>query len=241
MIVIPAIDLLNGRCVRLKQGKENESTVYDKDPEQMALEFEEQGADYLHVVNLDGAFGRENKNVKTIESILKNVSIPVELGGGIRRYEDACKWITLGISRIIVGTIAVTHPLIVRQLVDSFGPERLVAAMDVSQGKVMIKGWTQDSDLGPAELAQQFRNLGIKRIIYTDIARDGTLKGPNLKDVDQFAKSVQMPTVASGGFSELDHFRQLLQLKNEFIEGAIIGKALYENKIELEQIVELIG
>ncbi len=240
MIVIPAIDLLNGRCVRLTQGQEKDSTVYSHDPAEIALQFQKQGAAYLHLVNLDGAFGRENRNIESIKTILGTVDIPVELGGGLRHYEDACKWIDIGITRVILGTLAVSHPLIIKQLIDSFGPERVVAAIDAKNNRVMVKGWTEATSFTPVELGKHLDNLGLRRIIYTDISRDGVLEGPNLSAVDDLARQLEMPTIASGGFSSLEHFSQLTSLNNEYIEGAIVGKALYENKIELPDIVKLL-
>ncbi|MBN1997713.1 1-(5-phosphoribosyl)-5-[(5-phosphoribosylamino)methylideneamino]imidazole-4-carboxamide isomerase [candidate division KSB1 bacterium] len=236
MIILPAIDLLNGQCVRLRQGVESTSTVYSAHPEEMAKFWQDQGARYLHVVNLDGAFGRARKNINSIKSILTAVQIPVELGGGIRTLEDAENWLNMGISRVIFGTVAVTRPEIISEAVKIFGPDRVVAGVDARDGRVAIEGWEKVTGQAAVDCTRQMKNRGVERIIYTDVSRDGELSGPNLESTSELASGVGIKVIASGGFSAPEHFERLAALDNNLIEGAIVGKALYEKKIDFRQI-----
>ncbi len=236
MIILPAIDLLDGQCVRLRQGVESTSKVYSSRPEDMARHWQDLGAQYLHVVNLDGAFGRARKNIDSITKILEAVCIPVELGGGIRTLEDAENWLKLGVQRVIFGTVAVTQPELVSRAVQTFGPEKVVAGVDAKNGLAAIEGWERVTAQTAVDCARQMKSRGVERIIYTDVGRDGELSGPNLKSTGELASGVGIKVIASGGFSAMAHFEKLAEMENGLIEGAIVGKALYENRIDFKSV-----
>lgn len=238
MHIFPAIDLLDGRCVRLKQGIEQTKKVYSSLPATVAIKWQGMGSRFIHVVNLDGAFGRARKNVQAIEDILSAVNIRIELGGGIRSYEDAASWLDLGVHRIIFGTVAATEPRVVAETVKKFGSDRVLAGIDARNGKVAIRGWLEQTDKDAVELALEMKSLGVKRIVYTDVMRDGELAGPNIEAVLRLAERTGMGLIASGGFSELQHFRDLADAKNPSIEGVIVGTALYENRLDLTTLIE---
>jgi len=239
VLIFPAIDLLDGKCVRLKQGVEKTAKVYHPFPAEMAKQWQEMGARYLHVVNLDGAFGRAQKNIEAIQDILHAVSIPVQLGGGIRNLQDIQQWLSLGISRVILGTIAVTEPEIVQQAVDEFGPDSIVVGVDAREDKVAIHGWETQTQMTIPDLVRKIKSYGVRRIVYTDIQRDGKLVGPNITRTVQIANEMEINVIASGGFSDLEHLRTLQEAKSPYIEGAIIGTALYERQLDLVQLSEL--
>lgn len=241
MQILPAIDLLGGQCVRLKQGVEKTARVYNHDPVQQAIAWEQQGGHVLHIVNLDGAFGRAVENVQAIEKILNAVACPVELGGGIRRMEDIEHWLNVGVTRVILGTVAVTNPKVVDQAVQTYGPEKIIVGLDGRENKVAIEGWEKQTNTGICDLAVQMKQKGVKRIIYTDVSRDGELVGPNIRATDTLSRETGMNMIASGGFSRLEHFDQLYSLKNPYIEGAIVGTALYENKLDLADLIKRYG
>jgi phosphoribosylformimino-5-aminoimidazole carboxamide ribotide isomerase len=236
MLILPAIDLLNGNAVRLKQGVENTAKIYSNDPQEMALKWAQLDAEIIHVVNLDGAFGRENKNTDAIRKIVDAVEIPIELGGGIRSLEEAGKWLELGVHRVILGTIALTDPKIVEKAVSEFGAEKVVIGIDGRKDKVAIRGWEEQTETTVLNLALKMKEMGATRIIYTDVFRDGELVGPNFESTDELAKDADMKVIASGGFSTVEHFEQLQSMANPNIEGAIVGTAIYEGKIELKEL-----
>ncbi|MBN2410325.1 1-(5-phosphoribosyl)-5-[(5-phosphoribosylamino)methylideneamino]imidazole-4-carboxamide isomerase [candidate division KSB1 bacterium] len=239
MIVLPAIDLLNGQCVRLLQGAEKTAKIYSSEPAAMALKWQEMGSQIIHLVNLDGAFGRELKNVRVIKDILSTITIPVELGGGIRSFEDAENWLNLGVSRVIFGTVAITSPEIIVQSVNEFGADKVIVGIDARQDKVAIEGWEKQTNKDVFSFAKEMKQIGIERIIYTDVHRDGRLSGPNIENTIKLANQCRCRIIASGGFSRLEDFQALSDARSEFIEGAIVGKALYENKLDLEQLNRL--
>ena len=239
MLIIPAIDLLNGLCVRLQQGAEKTAKVYNNDPPAIALKWQKMGSKIIHVVNLDGAFGREQKNVQVIKDILSTIDIPIELGGGIRSYGDAENWLNLGVSRVIFGTIAITSPDIIEMAVNNFGADKVIVGIDARQNKVAIEGWEKQTDKDVFKFTDEMKFLGIKRIIYTDVYRDGELIGPNLQNTIKLANYSKLQVIASGGFTRVKDFQALADEKNEFIDGAIVGKALYENKLNLQQLNRL--
>jgi phosphoribosylformimino-5-aminoimidazole carboxamide ribotide isomerase len=236
--IFPAIDLLDGRCVRLKQGLEQTKKVYSSFPADVAIKWQGMGSRFIHVVNLDGAFGRARKNIEAIEDILSAVNIPIELGGGIRSYEDAASWLDLGVHRIIFGTVALTEPHVVEETVKKFGAERVVAGIDARNGRVTVRGWLDQTDKDAVELALEMKSLGVIRIVYTDVMRDGELVGPNITATLRLAEKTEMGVIASGGFSELQHFQDLADAENPSIEGAIVGTALYENRLDLAALIE---
>ncbi len=236
MLILPAIDLLNGHAVRLKQGMESTAKTYSAEPEKVASTWQTSGAEIIHVVNLDGAFGREQTNIKAIEKIISAVTIPIELGGGIRSVDQARLWLDLGVHRVIFGTAALTEPEIVAEAVTEFGAEKVVVGIDGRSDKVAIRGWEEQTETSVLSLALKMKETGVTRIIYTDVHRDGELVGPNFKSTDELARKADLRIIASGGFSTLEHFQRLDKLGNPNIEGAIVGTALYEGTLLLQDL-----
>ena len=237
MIVIPAIDLKDGKCVRLLQGKKEEVTVYSDDPASMAQQWVELGARLLHVVDLDGAFTGEQKNFDKIREIRKSIHIPIELGGGIRNIERIEELISLGVDRIIIGTAAAENPELVREACEKY-PGKVLVGIDAKNGRVAVKGWVEVTEYDAIEFAKKMESLGAAGIIYTDISRDGMLSGPNTDAMAKMVKSVKIPVIASGGVSGLDDIKSLLQIEN--LWGVITGKALYSGALDLKQALELV-
>ena len=238
MLILPAIDLLDGNAVRLKKGAEETRKIYSTSPADVAQEWQNAGAQYIHVVNLDGAFGRTGVNTKAVKKILQSISIPIELGGGIRSLNDARNWLNLGISRVIFGTVALTASDIIKTCVEEFGPEKIVVGIDARKSKVAIEGWEKQTDKSVIEFALLMKKAGVKRIIYTDIDRDGLLSGPNIKNTSDLAKQTKMKIIASGGVSKIEHLQFLVDENVPEIEGAIIGTALYEKKLNLIDVIQ---
>ncbi len=234
MQLYPAIDMKDGKCVRLRQGAFQEMTVYSDAPEKVAAYWQEQGASFLHLVDLDGALAGHSVNVPVIEKIAKTVSIPIELGGGIRTRENVQTMLSLGVKRVIIGTKAVERPEFLRELVDEFGPEAIVAGIDARDGWGAIQGWEEISKIRALDLSLQMKEFGIRHIVYTDISRDGMLSGPNVEATKALTKETGLDIIASGGVSCIEDLEQLYQ---EDICGAIIGKALYEKRIDLKEAV----
>lgn len=235
MLVLPAVDLMGGRAVRLKQGRKNEMTEYYDDPVQPALNFARTGAQWLHVVDLDGAFEGEGKNTEIVRRIVEAVSplgMKVELGGGIRNIERIEQVLQLGVSRAILGTAIYADPELLPEAIKKFGAQSIVAGIDASAGKVAIRGWEEVTDRDAIEVAAEVRDQGCERIIYTDIATDGMLGGPNIPALEAVA-SVGMATIASGGISTLENVRAVAKLAGRGVEGMIVGRAFYEGTMEL--------
>ena len=230
MILFPAIDLKSGECVRLKLGDMDQATVYNTDPAAQALEFEEQGFEYLHMVDLDGAFAGESRNGEAVDAILKAVSFPVQLGGGIRRLDQIEAWLDKGLARVILGTVAVRDPDLVREAGRLF-PGRVAVGIDAKGGKVAVEGWAETSELTAIDLASKFEDAGIAAIIYTDIDRDGILTGINWPSTLELANSVNIPVIASGGLASMDDISQMTKSEYSILEGAISGRALYDGRI----------
>ena len=239
MLVIPAVDLLGGKAVRLRQGKKTEQTTYFADPVEPARLFAREGATLLHVVDLDGAFEGESRNSLSVHRIVEAVGpgVAVELGGGIRSLEAVERSLALGVSRVILGTAALTDPGLLTEAVKHFGPEKIVAGLDAAAGKVAIRGWEQQTGTPALELAGQLAGLGIRRIIYTDISTDGMLGGPNLEALKKMC-SAGLKVIASGGIAEMEHVRAVARLESLGVEGMIIGKALYEGRINVREAIE---
>ena len=234
MKIIPAIDLKNGRCVRLLQGKEDQETVYGEDPVETALSFEEQGAEQIHLVDLDGAFRGESKNLEQVERIAQAVKVPVELGGGIRSLDDISRVFDLGVSFIIIGTIAVKNPKILEEAIQKF-ENQLILGLDAKDGKVAVSGWVEVTEFSDEEFANQWKQHGINRVIYTDISRDGMLTGPNLSSLRRMAIATGLKITASGGVSSLDDLKQLVELERDGVDEVIVGKAIYERQLDLRE------
>ncbi|MDP6431109.1 MAG: 1-(5-phosphoribosyl)-5-[(5-phosphoribosylamino)methylideneamino]imidazole-4-carboxamide isomerase [SAR324 cluster bacterium] len=236
MLLIPAIDLRNGFCVRLLQGESDKETVYSNDPAAMAITFEEAGAKRLHLVDLDGAFQGEGANISSIRSILKIVSIPVQIGGGLRTEEDIDRMLALGVSAVIVGTMAVKHPDVLEKLLKKYTDEQIILGIDARNRKVSIEGWKESTEIQDVKFALRWKNSGIKRVVFTDISRDGMLSGPNLAALREMAEHTGLKIVASGGISSMDDLEQLKTLEPNGVDQAISGKAIYEGKIDLKRV-----
>ncbi len=234
MIVIPAIDLKDGKCVRLLQGKKEEVTVYSDDPAEMAKQWVDLGARLLHIVDLDGAFTGEQKNLDIIREIRKAIHIPIELGGGIRDRNKINALIRLGVDRIIIGTSAAEDPDMIREACEAF-PGKILAGIDARDGKVAVKGWLEVTELDAVTFAKRMEKLGAAGIIYTDIARDGMLTGPNIEAMSIMVKAVAIPVIASGGVSGLDDIKKLMRIRD--LWGVITGKALYSGSLDLRQAI----
>ena len=236
MLLIPAIDLRNGFCVRLLQGESDKETVYSNDPAAMAITFEEAGAKRLHLVDLDGAFQGEGANISSIRSILKNVSIPVQIGGGLRTEEDIDRMLALGVSAVIVGTMAVKHPDVLEKLLKKYTDEQIILGIDARNRKVSIEGWKESTEIQDVKFALRWKNSGIKRVVFTDISRDGMLSGPNLVALREMAQHTGLKIVASGGISSMEDLEQLKTLEPNGVDQAISGKAIYEGKIDINRV-----
>lgn len=235
MRLYPAIDIKNGMCVRLQQGKFKQQQVYSEEPAKVAGRFEAAGASYLHVVDLDGALDGQFTNRSVLQEILSAVHLPVQTGGGIRTMKDIEERLELGAARVILGTGAVKNPELVKEAVREFGAEKIVIGIDAKNGIAAISGWETLSELTAVELGLRMKDCGAKIVIYTDIAKDGMLSGPNYAATEQMALQTGLEVIASGGVSGLS---DLLHLSELPVEGAIIGKALYENKLDLKEAVK---
>jgi phosphoribosylformimino-5-aminoimidazole carboxamide ribotide isomerase len=236
MIIFPAIDIKGGRCVRLLQGRAEDETVYGTDPVEMARKWEQQGAEWLHVVDLDGAFDGHSPNEEILEDLAKSVSIPIQLGGGIRSMDKIQRLLDeYGIQRVILGTAAVENTALLKQAVERYG-NRIIAGIDASKGKAAIKGWVEKTDISAVELGRKMKEIGIDTVVYTDIAKDGMMKGPNLKETKDMIEQTGLNIIASGGITCLLDLQQAKQIG---AYGAIIGKALYTGAIELPHALEI--
>jgi len=236
MEIIPAIDLLNGKCVRLNQGNYNEVTKFNSDPVKQAQIWESQGARRLHLVDLDGAKTGEPINDLTIKKIKRSISIPIQLGGGIRTIDRAKELLGIGIDRIILGTIAIENPELVKVLSQEY-PRRVAVGIDAKQGMVATRGWLKQSKISSLELAKRLNDLELAAIISTDIATDGTLKGPNVKALREMAETSINPVIASGGIGSIADLISLADFEDEGIEGIIVGRALYDGSIDLKEAI----
>jgi phosphoribosylformimino-5-aminoimidazole carboxamide ribotide isomerase len=239
MILFPAIDLKDGQCVRLKLGDMTQATIYNPDPAAQAKAFEDQGFEWLHVVDLNGAFAGTSVNGDAVDGILKAAKNPVQLGGGIRTLDHIEGWLARGLSRVILGTIAVRDPALVIEACRKF-PGRVAVGIDAKGGKVAVEGWAEASELGVIELARKFEGAGVAAIIYTDIDRDGILAGINWPATLDLADAVSIPVIASGGLASLDDIRRMLEPDARKLEGAISGRALYDGRIDPAEALALI-
>lgn len=238
MLVIPAIDLRGGRCVRLLQGRAEDETVYSEDPVSTALRWQGLGAELIHIVDLDGAFTGEQKNIEAIKAIRKAVKISLELGGGIRDTERIKMLVDIGIDRVILGTVAAEKPELVEKAAGKFQGKVLVG-IDAKDGKVAVKGWTEVTGHDASAFAKEMESRGAAGIIYTDISRDGMLTGPNIEATANIVDSVGIPVIASGGVSSIDDIRNLLGI--EGLWGAITGKAIYSGSLDLKEAIALVN
>jgi phosphoribosylformimino-5-aminoimidazole carboxamide ribotide isomerase len=235
MIVFPAIDIRDGKCVRLIQGRIDQQTIYFQDPVEVAKLWQSQGATYLHVIDLDGAFGQSKKNRKVIADIVRQCTIPIQVGGGVRSLEDAKELLDAGVKRVIVGTVAIKNPKLLNDLLLLY-KERVVVSLDCLDGFVQVEGWTDGSSIDAFAFAQTLKKQGINTIVYTDISKDGMLQGPNFEQLSRIQMS-GLNVIASGGISSLD---DVVKVKDMGIYGVIVGKALYENRINLKELMEVV-
>jgi len=239
VILFPAIDLKDGQCVRLKLGDMAQATVFNDDPAAQARSFEQQGFEYLHVVDLNGAFAGESVNGRAVEDILEAVKFPVQLGGGIRTLAHVEAWLDKGLARVILGTVAVRDPALVREAAKEF-PGRIAVGIDARGGKVAVEGWAETSELDVIELARRFEGAGVAAIIYTDIDRDGVLKGINWESTLALARVVNIPVIASGGLASMADIRRMTEPDAQVLEGAISGRALYDGRIDSREALALL-
>ncbi len=235
MIIYPAIDIIDRKCVRLMQGKYEDVTVYGDDPFEMAKKWEALGAEYLHTVDLDGARSGQSKNLDVVSNIAKNIKMPVQLGGGIRTIDNIKAALEKGITRVILGTSAVKNQELVKEALKKYG-DKIVIGIDAKDNKVAIEGWEQTSDFTAIEFAKKMESLGAKTIIYTDIATDGMLQGPNLKAMEEMVKAISIDVIASGGVSKIEDIKNL---KEVGVAGAITGKAIYTGNLDLAEAIKV--
>ena len=240
MILFPAIDLKEGRCVRLVQGDMDQATVFNDDPADQALSFQNQGFSWLHLVDLDGAFAGKPMNAQAVESILATTRLPVQLGGGIRTMKTVEGWISRGVKRVIIGTAAVRDPAFVRAAAAAF-PGQVAVGIDARDGRVAVDGWAQMSEMSAVDLGKRFEDAGVCAIIYTDIARDGILKGLNIEMTLDLARKLTIPVIASGGLASIADIEQLLTPECAVLEGAITGRALYDGRLDPSEALALIA
>lgn len=239
MILFPAIDLKNGEVVRLEQGDPARATAFNRDPAAQARTFEQQGFEYLHVVDLDGAFAGRPVNAAAVERILAVSKIPLQLGGGIRDRATIEAWLEKGVARVIIGTAAVRNPPLVKEAARAH-PGRVAVGLDARDGKVAVEGWAASSELSALDIAGRFEDAGVGAIIYTDISRDGLLKGLNLGATIGLADAVRIPVIASGGFASLEDVRALLAPPAKKLAGAIVGRALYDGRLDAAAALKLV-
>jgi len=240
VILFPAIDLKDGKCVRLKLGEMDQATVFNDDPAAQAATFERQGFKYLHIVDLNGAFAGKPVNASAVKAILKAISMPAQLGGGIRDLATVEMWLAKGIARVILGTVAVRDPALVKAACRAF-PGRVAVGIDAKGGKVAVEGWAETSELTAIDLARRFEDAGVSAIIYTDIERDGVLKGLNLPATAELARATAIPVIASGGLASIDDVKALLRPEYRMLEGAITGRALYDGRIDPAEALALLA
>jgi phosphoribosylformimino-5-aminoimidazole carboxamide ribotide isomerase len=239
VILFPAIDLKEGLAVRLEQGNMARATVFHRDPAAQARAFEQEGFEYLHVVDLDGAFAGKPMNGAAVDRILEMVSIPVQLGGGIRDTATVEAWLEKGVTRVIIGTAAVRDPPFVKQAARDY-PRQIAVGLDARDGKVAVEGWAETSELSVLDIARRFEDAGVSAIVYTDIARDGMLRGLNLDATIELAHAISIPVIASGGLASIDDVRSLLAPRAKKLAGVIIGRALYDGRLDAAEALGLV-
>lgn len=238
MIIIPAVDIKNGKCVRLLQGRMDAETIYSDQPQAMAAKWARLGAPLIHVVDLDGAFAKSPQNVSSIRNILGSVDVPIQVGGGIRNEKTVHMYLQMGIQRVIIGSEAINKPAFVKKVCKKY-PDRIVIGIDARNGKVAIDGWKETTRIEAVDLAKKFEDCGIAAINFTDIHRDGMQTGPNLEAIRRLAEAISIPVVASGGVSSIRDIKRLLPLEEVGVVGIIIGKALYSGGLDLKEALDL--
>ena len=240
MQIIPAIDLKGGNCVRLEQGEMDKETLFSANPVEVARHWESLGSKMLHIVDLDGAVTGKPQNREAIYQIIKSVAIPLQLGGGIREIKTIEHYLSSGIKRVILGTVAYQQPSLLEDACRKF-PHRIVVSIDVRDGKVAIEGWKETTSRKATELVKSLEDKGVAAIVFTDIKRDGMMRGPNISSIREMADATQIPLIASGGVTTLEHIQELVELEDYGVEGVIIGRALYERSIDLKKALALVS
>lgn len=235
MIILPAIDIKDNKCVRLLQGDFNKVNIYGDDPSIMAKKWQDKGAEFIHMVSLNGARGEGNINDESIKKVLDTINIPIQIGGGIRTKERVKELLDIGVNRVIVGSMAIKNKKMLEELVNQY-EEKIVVSIDAKNGKVAVEGWEEISDVNSVEFCKELEKIGVKTIVYTDISKDGMLIGPNFDIYKKLSKETNLDIIASGGVTSIEDVKRL---KSMNLYGVIIGKALYENKIELKEVLSL--
>ena len=238
MLIIPAIDIKEGKCVRLREGQFSDTEIFSDDPIKVAVKWADKGAEMLHIVDLDGARYGKLINISLVEQIIKKIGIPVQVGGGIRSYQEVKNLLDLGASRVILGTILWKNKALAKKLFEDFS-EKIIAGIDARDGYVAIEGWQNITPVDALDFAGKMEKLGAKRIIYTDIKRDGTLKGPNISNIEKMVKKINIPLICSGGIASLDDIEKLMGFETKGLEGLILGKALYKGTLLLEDVLKI--
>jgi len=238
MIIIPAVDIKNGKCVRLLQGRMEDATHYSDSPVKMALQWEEKGAELIHIVDLDGAFAKQVKNFEPIKEILSQVSVPIQVGGGIRDLETIETYIEAGVAKVIIGSEALYNPALVKEACKMF-ENHIVVGIDAKNGMVAVEGWSKTSSTRAVDLAKEFEACGVAAINFTDIHRDGMQTGPNIEETAALAEAVSIPIVASGGVDSIEDIKNLLKIEEKGVTGVITGRAIYEGTLELTEAIEI--
>ena len=239
MIIFPAIDIKAGKCVRLFKGDFNKITSYDKSPVDQADAFFKSGFTDIHIVDLDGALLGESKNSEIIKEIIKKVKLRIQFGGGIRNIDSINSWLEVGVDKVVMGTAAVENIGLLKSACEKF-KNKIAIALDIRDGLIALSGWIKQTNVSALDFIKEIRNFGVSRIIYTDINKDGTKKGPNIKDTIELSSKVKIPLVISGGVSSIDDIKKIKSLNNSNIEGVIVGKSIYDGDIKINDLVELI-
>ena len=240
LLIIPAVDIKGGKCVRLEQGLMDRETLFSERPEQMALQWEKKGAKRLHLIDLDGAFQGAPVNKEIIKNIVNTLSIPVELGGGIRSLETIEEYLNLGVADVIMGTTAFKNPNLVKMACERY-PGRILLGIDSKNGYVSIEGWTEATKITAIDMAKRCEGLGVRSFIFTDIKRDGMKAGPNIEAIKRFSEATNIPVIVAGGISSLKDIENLLKLEKNGVSGVIIGRALYDGSVKLEHILSIVA
>ncbi|MCF6249182.1 MAG: 1-(5-phosphoribosyl)-5-[(5-phosphoribosylamino)methylideneamino]imidazole-4-carboxamide isomerase [Desulfobacula sp.] len=238
MLIIPAVDIKNSKCVRLLQGRMEDATHYSDSPVQMARQWEEQGASLIHVVDLDGAFAKEVRNFNSIKDILADINVPIQVGGGIRELKTIEMYATAGVSKIIIGSEALYNPELVKEACKLF-PNKIVVGIDARNGMVSVEGWSKTSGTSAIDLAKEFEACGVAAINFTDIHRDGMQTGPNIQETAALADAVTIPIVASGGVDSIGDIKKLLEIEDKGVTGVITGRAIYEGTLDLKEAIRI--
>ncbi len=237
MILIPAVDIKGGRCVRLREGRADDETVFSEFPQKMAQKWVEQGAERLHIIDLDGAFEKGPRNVSIIKDIVNMTKIPIQLGGGLRDLKTVESYLSLGLAQVILGTVALKEPQLVKEAGRLF-PDHIMVSLDARDNRIAVEGWTEISEIDPVDLVKQYQDWGVKAIIFTDIARDGTQQGPSIESTRRLAQATRLPVIAAGGIATLEDILSLAPLESEGLIGIITGRAIYSGSLNLGEAME---